>query len=166
NERLIIEPFSFLVFTTDASVLIQAYPKGKKEAFVDLPSLPSYPIARGSVVFLNPEEDFMESFDYDEKFHHPLLDEVKGTSLERISLHHEGNEPKNWQSASGNATPGYKNSHAQGEGLLEKLISSDSEVSVRYVPYDENFTTVSYQMDSTRMVATLRIYNIAGQWVK
>jgi len=166
NERLIIEPFSFLVFTTDASVLIQAYPKGKKEAFIDLLSLPSYPIARGSVVLLSPEEDFMERFDYDEKFHHPLLDEVKGTSLERISLHHEGNEPKNWQSASGNATPGYKNSHAQGEGLLEKGISISPEVFVPDAPGEQNFTTVSYQMDSPGMVATLRIYNIAGQLVK
>lgn len=166
SERLIMDPFSFLVFTTDAVLLQQAYPKGKLDRFIELPSLPSYPIARGSVVFLDPEEDLEERFDYDEKFHHSLLDEVRGISLERLSLHHGVNDPKNWQSASGNATPGYKNSHAQGEGLLEKEINIFPQVFVPDAPGEQNFTTISYEMDHPGLVATLRIYNIAGQLIK
>src|SRR5690606_3126398 len=55
SERLIMDPFSFLVFTTDAVLLQQAYPKGKLDRFIELASLPSYPIARGPIFLLNPE---------------------------------------------------------------------------------------------------------------
>ena len=169
EEQLIIGPFSYLVFTTDASLLKQAYPSGQEASFVELPSLPSYPQSRGSVLFLDPEENHVERFDYDEKFHHPLLDEVRGVSLERLSLGAKANEPKNWQSASatsGYATPGYRNSYAQGEGLLEKGISISPQVFVPDAPGEQNFTTISYQMDEPGTVATLRIYSVAGQMIK
>ena len=169
EEQLIIGPFSYLVFTTDASLLKQAYPRGQEGSFVELPSLPSYPQSKGSVLFLDPEENHFERFDYDEKFHHSLLDEVRGISLERLSLDAEANEPNNWQSASatsGYATPGYRNSYAQGEGLLEKGITISPQVFVPDAPGEQNFTTISYQMDEPGMMATLRVYSVAGQMIK
>src|SRR5690606_1726347 len=110
---LIIDPFSFLVFTSDVALLSQEYQKGKAENFLKLSPMPGYPISGGTVILLNPEEDLMEWFDYDEKLHHALINDTKGISLERFSLNHNVNDPTNWHSASsteGYATPGYKNS--------------------------------------------------------
>lgn len=169
EEQLIIPPFSFLVFTTDASLLKQAYPRGEADRFVELSSLPSYPQSKGSVLLLNPDETDVERFDYDEKFHHALLDEVRGISLERISLETHVNEPKNWQSASANtgyATPGYKNSHARGESLLEKGIMVSPQVFVPDAPGEQHFTVISYQMEEPGLMATLRIYSVTGQLIK
>jgi hypothetical protein len=169
EEQLIIDPFSFLVFTTDASLLKQAYPSGKEDRFVELNSLPSYPQSRGTVLLLNPEGNYVERFDYDEKFHHSLLDEMRGISLERLSLEAEVNEPKNWHSASatsGYATPGYRNSHAQGEGLLARGITVSPQIFVPDAPGEQNFTMISYQMDEPGMMATLRIYSVTGQMIK
>src|SRR5690606_25932997 len=72
TDNLVVDPFSFKLITKDSIRLLQEYPKGKGETFIILPSLPSYPIAAGTVVFLDPEEGFIERFDYDEKFHHSL----------------------------------------------------------------------------------------------
>ena len=169
EEKLIIAPFSFMVFTTDASLLQQAYPRGKEETFVELASLPSYPQASGAVIFLDPEEELLERFDYDENFHHSLLDEVRGISLERLYINHETNDPANWHSASaasGYATPGYKNSHAQGEGVLEKGITISPQVFVPDAPGEQSFTTISYQMDNPGFVATMRVYSVSGQMIK
>lgn len=169
SEQFVIDPFSFLVFTTDAVQLKLAYPQGRSETFIELPSLPSYPQGRGTVVLLNPQEDLIERFDYDEKFHHSLLDEVRGISLERLSIDHEPNDPKNWHSssaASGYATPGFKNSHSYGESLLETGITIAPEVFVPDSPGEQNFTTISYKMDKPGYVATLRVYSVAGQLIK
>lgn len=169
EEELILAPFSFMAFTTDASLLKQAYPSGKEEAFIELSSLPNYPQSRGAVLLLDPEDGVVQRFDYDEKFHHSLLDEVRGISLERLSLAAEVNEPKNWQSASatsGYATPGYRNSHAQENGLLERGITISPPVFVPDAPGEQNFTMISYQMDEPGVMATIRIYSIAGQMIK
>lgn len=169
EEPLIMAPFSFMVFTTDASLLKQAYLRGKEETFVELSSLPSYPQASGAVILLSPEEELLERFDYDEKFHHTLLDEVRGISLERLLVNHPTNDAKNWHSASaalGYATPGYKNSHAQGEGTLEKGITISPQIFVPDTPGEQSFTTINYQMDHPGFVATMRIYSVSGQLIQ
>ena len=169
SNDLIIDPFSFMVFTTDASMILQEYPKSKPETFIELSSLPGYPISRGAVILLNPEEDLIEWFDYDEKFHHALLDDVKGISLERYSLDHHTNESKNWHSASsseGYATPGYRNSQINPEGVLQKGITISPKVFVPNAPGEQNFTTINYEMNSPGFVGTLRIYSIGGQLIK
>lgn len=169
TEDLILDSFSFLVFTTDATRLYEAYPRGNPDTFISLTSLPSYPIATGTVVLLNQEEDIVERFDYSEKFHHALLDEVRGVSLERHSLGHDGNDPQNWHSASateGYATPGYKNSQAYQASVLEKGITIYPRVFVPDGPSGQNFTRIEYKMENPGFVATLRIYNINGQLIK
>lgn len=166
---LIIDPQSFMVFTTDSILLKTEYPKGKPETFLEIPDLPSYPIARGSVIFMNPGEDLVEWFDYDEKFHHPLLNDVKGISLERYSLDHEVNDPNNWHSASspeGYATPGHRNSQVNELGILEKGISISPKVFVPDAPGEQNFTTINYEMNQPGLVGTLRIYSVNGQLIK
>jgi hypothetical protein len=167
--ELTINPFSFLVFTTDASLLHQEYPMGKPETYVELSNLPTYPNTRGTVILLNPEENLMERFDYDEKFHHALVNDPKGISLERFSLDHHVNDPENWHSASsaaGNATPGSKNSQTFMGGVLEKGIAITPKSFVPDAPGEQNFTTISYEMESPGFVATLRIYSVNGQMVK
>lgn len=169
DKPLLLGPFSFKVFTTDSQLLKQAYPSGKEETFVELSALPSYPQTRGTVILLNPEETLMERFNYDEKFHHPLLNEVRGVSLERLMARQETNRKENWQSASaasGYATPGYKNSQSQQEGILEAGITIKPEVFVPDAPGEQTFTTISYSMDRPGFVGTLHIYNIAGQIVR
>lgn len=78
SEDKIIEPFSFVVFTTDVAKLKQEYPKGKENRFVGYSSLPSYPISAGNVILLNHDETLTEIFSYTEKMHHPLLKEKEG----------------------------------------------------------------------------------------
>ncbi|RZS95914.1 lamin tail domain-containing protein [Cecembia calidifontis] len=167
-DDFIIEPFSFLVFTTDAEKLHQEYPKGDRSRFVAYSSLPSYPISSGNVVLLNPEENIREIFSYHERMHHPLLRERRGVSLERLSPFKPVDAPNNWQSASassGFATPGIRNSQIfeSQEGIG---ISISPKVFAPDIPGQPAFVTIGYKMEAPGKTANIRIYAVNGSLIR
>jgi hypothetical protein len=156
------------VLTTDVGLLASHFPKGKAGTFYQM-TLPSYPIGSGSVVFLNPKEDFIERFDYHERFHHSFLREFRGVSLERYALTAPVNDSKNWHSASataGYATPGYKNSQVYDPGNLEKGIHISPQVFIPDAVGEKPFTTISYTLDQPGFLATLRIFSPSGMLIQ
>ncbi|GGF35690.1 hypothetical protein GCM10011339_25080 [Echinicola rosea] len=162
----IIAPFDYLVVTTDIAELSQQYPKGKKEKWMELSSLPSYPIKGGAVILLSPDEKWVERLDYTEKMHHPLIQNPKGISLERFSPEEEGNNPKNWHSAAaaaGYATPGYKNSQHFARDQTNAAISIQPKVFVPEAAGEQPFTTISYQLADAGYLGTLRIFGTDGR---
>lgn len=168
HEDFILEPFSFLVFTTDAGRLKEEYPKSKEDRFIAYSSLPSYPISSGNVVLLDPEEELAEIFSYSDRMHHPLLRDTRGVSLERLSVDFEVNDPSNWQSASssaGFATPGYRNSQVfDGQEALG--IEIQPKVFMPDVPGQPAFITISYKMEQPGKNATVRIYGVNGSMIR
>jgi hypothetical protein len=168
TEDFILEPFSFLVFTTDAEKLKQEYPRSKESRFIAYSSLPSYPISSGNVLFLNPDETLEERFSYSDRMHHPLLRETRGVSLERISANAPVDNPNNWQSASaseGYATPGYRNSQVF-DGQEEVGIEIHPKVFAPEMPGQAAFVTISYKMNLPGKNASMRIYNVAGNLIR
>jgi hypothetical protein len=167
-QDFILEPHSFLIFTTDSEKLKQEYPKGKEKNFIELNTLPSYPISAGNVILLNPDESLIEIFSYSDKMHHPLLKETKGVSLERLSPTSPVNDLNNWHSASsteGYASPGYRNSQ-NFEGNHGMGIEIQPRVFVPEAAGEQPFTTISYRMPQSGNIATLRIYSATGALVR
>ncbi|WP_114748280.1 lamin tail domain-containing protein [Pleomorphovibrio marinus] len=168
NEDLILAPNAFLALTPDPVLLNDTYPRGKLEGMKAL-TLPSYPISRGSVVLLDPDELFVERFDYDEKMHHGFLREVRGVSLERYSASVPVDDPVNWHSASsalGFATPGMRNSNVYENNPLEMGIQISPEVFVPDATGEKPFTTISYNLDHPGYLATLRVYGVTGTLIR
>lgn len=164
HEDFILEPHSFLVFTTNKAKLHQEYPKGDPSRFIEYSSLPSYPISSGNVVFMNGDESLIEIFSYHERMHHPLLRERRGVSLERLSPSAPVDDPNNWQSASsssGFASPGRKNSQVF-RGQEEKGIAVQPKVFNPESPGQDAFVTISYKMETPGRTASMRIYGING----
>lgn len=167
-DDFIIEPYSFLVFTTDNDKLHQEYPKGDQSRFIQYSSLPSYPISSGNVVLLNPNEEIIEIFSYHERMHHPLLRERRGVSLERLSALKPVDEPNNWQSASassGFATPGKRNSQIF-EGQEGMGISISPKVFAPDIPGQAAFVTIAYKMEYSGKTANIRIYAVNGSLIR
>lgn len=166
-QDFIITPKTFLVFTTDRERLKQEYPKGIERQFVEA-VLPSYPIQRGNVALISPDESVQEIFSYDESMHHRLLKEKKGVSLERSSPWIPVSDPNNWKSASssdGFATPGYRNStnleiNATVGITVEPKIFSPDGIG------EQNYTTIKYTLDQTGITGTISIYSVGGAIVK
>ncbi|WP_084454341.1 lamin tail domain-containing protein [Algoriphagus terrigena] len=165
----ILEPDGYLAVTTDSSALKKAYPKSFQGNFSEIATLPSYPIAGGTVVLLSPKGQIVETFAYDEDLHHPLLRDPKGVSLERISPLSAALDPSNWQSASGSedfATPGRKNSQTMSDELQSDWIQIEPEVFDPEGSAGAAFTTVSYQLDQPGWTGTFKIYATSGQLIQ
>lgn len=168
DRGLLLPPDGFLAITTDVNQLKTAYPKSASGNFLQIPTLPSYPIAGGSVVLLSSKKEIMEKVTYNEDFHHPLLRDSKGVSLERISPYSPSSLPSNWQSASGAedfGTPGRKNSQSLEGEFLENLIQIEPQIFDPEGSSGPAFTSIRYQLDQPGWIGTFKIYSAAGQLV-
>lgn len=159
-----LEPGGFLAVTTDTNSLKLAYPKSANGHFLQIPSLPSYPIFGGNVVLLSNSGEVAEKFPYDPKMHHPLLRNTKGVSLERLSPNTKADISFNWQSASGNedyATPGKRNSTNLGQFETD-LIQIEPEVFDPEGSVGPAFTTIRYELNQTGWIGSFAIFSAAG----
>ncbi|WP_420316856.1 lamin tail domain-containing protein [Ekhidna sp.] len=168
-EELVIDPGQYMVFTTDAELLFNNYPKSQFSNFIEVMSLPSFPNTEGSVAILNEVESLVESFIYSEDYHYNLLESVDGVSLERISFD-QSNDENNWRSAAsteGFATPGYENSQQNVNESPAGKISAIPEV---FIPGNagsgRDFTTINYELESPGQFANVTIYDQSGRLVK
>jgi hypothetical protein len=132
--------------------------------------LPSFPDAEGGVIILNKNSETIDALEYDENWHHPLLSDNDGVSLERIQLDAETQNSNNWQSAAatfGYATPTYQNSQ-----FLENTTTSSDLISLSkkiFSPDDdgfEDFLLIQYQLDATDYAATISIFDANGRPIK
>jgi hypothetical protein len=106
---------------------------------------------------------------YTSAMQYPLLTNVDGVSLERISPERPSEDVTNWHSAAeavGYATPGYKNSQfgvtitdANEITLSPEIFSPDND------GYNDNLT-IAYSFGSSGNNATITIYDISGRLVR
>ncbi len=169
SQGLILPPESYLAITTDVNALKRSYPKSAQGSFLQITSLPSYPIGGGTVVLVDSKGQIAESFKYDEDLHHPLLRDPKGVSLERISEASPASVNSNWQSASGTedfATPGKKNSQSLEVEFEAELIQIDPEIFDPEGSSGSAFTSIRYQLNEPGWIGTFKIYSSAGQLIQ
>ena len=170
TSELVIGPSEFLVFTTDANVLLTNYPKGQSSNFFEVPSMPSYPNDNGTVLLIDQSESTVEAFPYDEDFHYNLLESVDGVSLERVSYEELTTNGDNWRSASsteGSATPGYANSQSfENDAPIGRVTASPEVFIPGNTGSGRDFTTINYQFDQPGQFANVNIYDQTGRLVK
>ena len=163
----LIAPEEHLALTTDRLILANEYPFSNSSQSFEMSSLPTYSNSEGTVILLDPGTTTHDLFNYDDDMHHPLLHDVDGVSLERISADAPTNDLNNWHSAASNilATPGGVNSQVKQEVILlgEITISPRS-----FVPDNSginDFTTINYQFDQSGFVANVKILDATGREV-
>ena len=164
-----LAPKGYLALTDDVNRLRMSYPKSGAGNFLQLSSLPSFPISAGTVLLLSELGEVVEELPYSSDWHHPLLRSTKGVSLERISGSAPVGLAGNWHSTAGSedyATPGRKNSTVlegtMDAGLLQVApLVFDPEGSS-----GPSFTTIRYALEEVGWVGSFRIYGAGGQLVQ
>lgn len=165
---LLLEPWQFLVLTSDPQILINQYPKGVFKSFIKMSSMPSLNDDSGNISLLNPLGDKLDSFNYTDKMHHKILKESEGISLERISFASPTEDASNWHSAASEigATAGYGNSqHFE----FEAIENSFSVQPIKFSPNGDgknDFAMLTYQLDNPGEIATITIFDGEGREVK
>ncbi len=169
DDHHVLAPDTYVVLTEDPATLKADYPAAVDEHLKKVAALPSLTADRGTVVLLNPAQAVMQRFDYSADFHHPLLVNPQGVSLERITWNEPENDAASWQSAAQTAnyaTPGYRNSQHVENPALEALLTVDPPVFAPGHAGHADFTQIRYRFGSAGTVANVSVYDAQGRKVR
>ena len=164
----LIFPQSFVVVTPDPVDLIARYPAHNQEVIITS-ALPAFDRKEGTIGVAGTDGTLIDEFDYSTDLHHPLLDDTKGVSLERLSINAPTNDAGNWHSAAegiGFATPGLPNSQAVmpgGPGGIYSIINST------FSPDGDGFEDlllVQFDNPVPGSIATITVFDAMGREIK
>ncbi len=164
-----IQPQGLIAITENASAVLEHHKCPKYANVVNTEWNRTLKNDKNTIYLLTPDYEYMyDSMSYDAKWHHPLIRNAKGVSLEKINPTFDSATPSAWQSASSEThygTPGHRNSQLRNpENKLdeEKYIRLDPEA---FSPDGDGFEDLCYiyfEMPSSGFVANLSIYTPTG----
>ncbi len=169
TQNNIIKPKTYKILTDNIVNIKQNYPKSVDSAFVEMTSLPGYTDDKDSVLLINNQSQVIDSFYYDQDYHHPLLDDVEGVSLEKINFNLPSNDKNSWHSAAsivGYATPGYLNSQSTNISGMRENIEIEPKIITPNGDGRKDFATIQYKFDKSGYAATIIIYDYKGREIK
>lgn len=168
-ESYLLFPGSFMVVTTNASVVKRNYITLNPDAFAEVGSMPSFNNDQGDVIILNEQGRIIDELVYSANWHFKLITNPQGVALERIDYNASTPSPDNWHSAAASAgygTPTYKNSQYRSDLALQGEIN----VSPGIVSPDndgmDDFETIAYQFPAPGYVANITIFDASGRIVR
>jgi hypothetical protein len=158
-------PGEYMALTEDARWLQQQYLIKEPAVVTQLPSLPSMPDDKGTVVIINAQGTVVDEVQYDHKWHFALISNEDGVALERIDYSKPTQDSHNWMSAAATVsygTPGYRNSQFRADlqpkgtvTVTPSLFSPDNDAV-------DDFVNIQYQMTEPGYVANITIFDANG----
>ncbi|MDQ3193039.1 MAG: lamin tail domain-containing protein [Bacteroidota bacterium] len=165
----ILFPGDYLVLCTNTKIVQEHYNVDNPKAFLKMSSLPTYSNSSGKAALSKKDNSIVDRFDYTDQMHFPLLNNLKGVSLERIDPDRPTNDNSNWHSAAesvGFATPGYKNSQYKLAKPTDDPISVEPKI---FSPDNDGFNDVvniNYKLDAPGYVGNITIFDAQGRIIK
>ena len=161
-------PGEYVVLTADKADLLARYPDGSAEHITAHP-LPVMDDDEGNVTLRNGVIT-IDSMDYSETWHSPLLQRVDGVSLERLDPASPSGISGNWHSAAqtvGFATPGYQNSQFRDLSigadrtffLLSETVTPDGDG-------ESDVLSMIFRPEQQGALLTVLCYDISGRLVR
>ena len=152
------------MITTDSAKVKDQYLSENPYNYIEVSSLPTFSNDEGTVAIIHQSLlNTIDILEYNSDMHHPLLSEVDGVSLERISP-----DLEEWQSSSsvsGYGTPTYQNSqyyqaYSFGEvSLFPKIFSPNNDGF-------EDVLTINWNFDRSDLMGSISIFNSEGILLK
>jgi hypothetical protein len=161
NGKLAI-PSEYYVLTSNPSIVQNQYycPNPKNLISVSLPSLG---LSDTRITLRTPSLILLDSLQYSETWHSPLIKDTKGVALERLSTNEPSTQPQNWYSASsrvGYGTPTGPNS--QTKGILPDEISWSTDILTPNGDGDRDLLFFQIPNASLGTTLTVRIFDTQG----
>ncbi len=131
EESFTVFPGAYCLLTTRPDIVQQQYFCGSKKAFIGMSRFPVMNIDNGVIILKNRNGLRLDELRYSSSMHFPLLNDVKGVSLERLDPLRPTSDSTNWHSASGLsgfATPAYINSQNYNYKGDSGILSTDVNV--------------------------------------
>lgn len=161
----VLRPGEIAAFTPDRDDILARYSVPKKEKLYTA-TVPSWDDERDNVSLL-VNGVVIDSFTYDASWHHPVIADDNGVSLERVSLSASTALSSNWHSASslsGYATPTGTNSQ-----LLGDTITADAPFTIInrvFSPNEDGFKdylVIQFESSMPDAIISAWIYDMEGR---
>lgn len=165
NDLVFIGPGALAVFTDNKNDITDRYDHHDRLVIYEI-SIPSFNNSDGNVS-ISSNDEIIDSFDYDEDLHHPLLDDVEGISLGRISLDSDSNDTENWTSSPerlGFASPGLQN--GLGRSSSDNSFKIEDKVFTPNGDGDKDHLRINFELETSGYVCNMRIFNEYGKMIK
>ena len=165
-EPYVLAPGQLVVFTEKPAVLQTQYPTSTDPAaLLAVPGFPTLPDDAGTVLLLDSKGQELDRYAYHKNQQLSLLTSPEGVSLERIRASGPS-QPENFHSAAasvGYATPGRPNSQAQDAPGGNQELTLTPEIFTPDEDGQQDFCTLSYQLDQPGYVASISVYDALGR---
>jgi hypothetical protein len=164
NEYYPLPPETYIVLSREYSGIDNENEFEHLERVVKMPDMHVLPNDGSAIYFFNAEGKTIDIVNYSPSYHHRLITESKGVSLERISPDVSGLEPNNWQSASfdvGYKTPATKNSQSEFKKNKNGLVIIPETIILDADGLGDELS-ICYQMDDPGYMARIIVFDIQG----
>ncbi len=169
----LISPNGYVFLSKDRVKSTIPYPQKRIEMGIEMVRFPSMPQTEGYLGIFTSEGIMLDEVRYSEEFHHPLLKNIKGVSLEKIRSEKSSLDRTNWLSAttlSGYATPGLANSQqVQIDSVHQERKVTwwlDSPVFSRTNPAFPQKIMLHYDVEVPGSIAQIDILRADGVFVQ
>ena len=168
-DNYLLFPQDFMVITADQAIVKRDFITQNMDAFVTLPSMPSFNDDEGDAIILNASGKIIDELKYHEKWHFKLIENREGVALERIDYHAPTQNEANWHSAAtsaGYGTPTFKNSQYRLDLQVQGTITVTPEIVSPDNDGMDDFATIDYSFPSPGYVANITIFDANGRAVR
>ncbi|PZR24320.1 MAG: hypothetical protein DI535_22210 [Citrobacter freundii] len=168
SSRFALYPGDYIVVTTDAASLSRHYFVKDPSRVLEISSMPSFPDDKGTVVLMDFQGTMLDEVSYDQRWHHQLISDPEGVSLERIDPLGPSNIAGNWHSAASTAgygTPGYINSQFRPGMITEDMFSISPRIFSPDNDGMDDIARIMYKTGSPGFIANVFIFDGSGHQV-
>ena len=162
----VLAPGGLVALTEKPAILAAQYPVSHDPAaLLAVANFPTLPDDAGTVLLLDARGQELDRYAYTKDQQLSLLSSQEGVSLERIRAGGPS-RAENFHSAAasvGYATPGRPNSQAQDAPGGNQELTMSPEVFTPDDDGQQDFTTLSYQLDQPGYVASITVYDALGR---
>ncbi|MBR1792450.1 MAG: lamin tail domain-containing protein [Bacteroidales bacterium] len=162
----ILAPKQYVVITTNAADIQSRYKVQYPNRVVEVPALPAYNNASGTVLLCTVDTVLIDRLDYTENMHSPLLRSKEGVALERRSFDRPTQETSNWYSAAstvGYGTPTYRNSQSQEVLFLEDAFSVSADLISPDGDGYQDLLDLTWQLSRSDLYANITLFDAQGR---
>jgi hypothetical protein len=169
----LMPPQSFIVVTTDPSIVQRDFIAKDPSAFITVNSMPTYSDDKGYVIICTADTTEIDEIQYTDKWHFPLISNTEGVALERISYDDtsmvQSVQQKNWHSAAssvGYGTPTYKNSQYGLDASVQGEITVTPDIVSPDNDGQDDYATINYNFSEPGYIANITIFDAVGRPVR
>ena len=168
KKQVFIEPENYIALTPDPGNIKKEYLIKDTASIIKVDPFPVFNDDAGTAILISKGQK-IDQLSYSEKMHFQLLKTTEGVSLERSKLNRPNTDPGNLRSAtsaSGFATPGYRNSQYSDDPVFQENFKLASKTFSPDNDGYEDLLEMNYQFPGPGKIANVSIFNVHGVLIK